>query len=107
MDVLGREPILGIQAEVDSLLCNLLCYISCGSYKAEHLQSIEDEFSFFNLVAVLDDPSDAQSSLWFKHSLKNHWQRLQNASALLDENCLLYTSPSPRDRTRSRMPSSA
>ena len=25
----------------------------------------------------------------------------------LMENCLLYTSPSPRDRTRSRMPSSA
>ena len=24
-----------------------------------------------------------------------------------DFNCLLYTSPSPRDRTRSRMPSSA
>ena len=24
-----------------------------------------------------------------------------------DSNCLLYTSPSPRDRTRSRMPSSA
>ena len=26
---------------------------------------------------------------------------------MLDERCLLYTSPSPRDRTRSRMPSSA
>ena len=25
----------------------------------------------------------------------------------LDDPCLLYTSPSPRDRTRSRMPSSA
>ena len=25
----------------------------------------------------------------------------------LPKNCLLYTSPSPRDRTRSRMPSSA
>ena len=25
----------------------------------------------------------------------------------MDETCLLYTSPSPRDRTRSRMPSSA
>ena len=24
-----------------------------------------------------------------------------------DKRCLLYTSPSPRDRTRSRMPSSA
>ena len=27
--------------------------------------------------------------------------------ARLGANCLLYTSPSPRDRTRSRMPSSA
>ena len=26
---------------------------------------------------------------------------------IIDNNCLLYTSPSPRDRTRSRMPSSA
>ena len=26
---------------------------------------------------------------------------------ILDVICLLYTSPSPRDRTRSRMPSSA
>ena len=30
-----------------------------------------------------------------------HWSRK------LDDACLLYTSPSPRDRTRSRMPSSA
>ena len=28
-------------------------------------------------------------------------------NAIKDKNCLLYTSPSPRDRTRSRMPSSA
>ena len=27
--------------------------------------------------------------------------------AIWPETCLLYTSPSPRDRTRSRMPSSA
>ena len=26
---------------------------------------------------------------------------------MMDRRCLLYTSPSPRDRTRSRMPSSA
>ena len=30
-----------------------------------------------------------------------------NFEAALDYICLLYTSPSPRDRTRSRMPSSA
>ena len=29
------------------------------------------------------------------------------ALTIQDDNCLLYTSPSPRDRTRSRMPSSA
>ena len=34
---------------------------------------------------------------------------LNRAGAMnaFDINCLLYTSPSPRDRTRSRMPSSA
>ena len=33
---------------------------------------------------------------------------LRMAAGLLDNSgCLLYTSPSPRDRTRSRMPSSA
>ena len=30
-----------------------------------------------------------------------------NPAAWMYTNCLLYTSPSPRDRTRSRMPSSA
>ena len=34
---------------------------------------------------------------------------VKEIKATVDElrNCLLYTSPSPRDRTRSRMPSSA
>ena len=33
--------------------------------------------------------------------------RTQNDRQLFSQSCLLYTSPSPRDRTRSRMPSSA
>src|SRR5678810_911167 len=37
-----------------------------------------------------------------------HRQRIEERSALKDHtNCLLYTSPSPRDRQKSRMPSSA
>ena len=32
---------------------------------------------------------------------------LNGAGIIHDTDCLLYTSPSPRDRTRSRMPSSA
>ena len=35
-----------------------------------------------------------------------HIMNYVNAAGI-DNNCLLYTSPSPRDRTRSRMPSSA
>ena len=31
----------------------------------------------------------------------------EDIQSLMDHICLLYTSPSPRDRTRSRMPSSA
>ena len=34
-------------------------------------------------------------------------QQLDTIPLTLPESCLLYTSPSPRDRTRSRMPSSA
>ena len=46
----------------------------------------------------------------FKHSL--HDLELYHAKVMQEMfnrgyNCLLYTSPSPRDRTRSRMPSSA
>ena len=33
--------------------------------------------------------------------------RFEEALAALDDVCLLYTSPSPRDRQKSRMPSSA
>ena len=36
-----------------------------------------------------------------------HTSILERLSAPLCDACLLYTSPSPRDRTRSRMPSSA
>ena len=39
--------------------------------------------------------------------LKNAQKILDRDHFGLDKVCLLYTSPSPRDRTRSRMPSSA
>ena len=35
------------------------------------------------------------------------FQEIQRLQDVLSKVCLLYTSPSPRDRTRSRMPSSA
>ena len=45
-----------------------------------------------------------------KHQEKAHNKKKEKCRACgaeFDYSCLLYTSPSPRDRTRSRMPSSA
>ena len=49
---------------------------------------------------------------WIKTRMTEELRARKDADALLYDNvplksCLLYTSPSPRDRTRSRMPSSA
>ena len=45
----------------------------------------------------IESGDSARASAWKnpQDSFNQHWR------------CLLYTSPSPRDRTRSRMPSSA
>ena len=41
-------------------------------------------------------------------STRSQWTNINNAFETYSFfSCLLYTSPSPRDRTRSRMPSSA
>ena len=55
------------------------------------------------------EQSHGQVTLKFEHELAGLKQTLQDSSAQTAQSvrCLLYTSPSPRDRTRSRMPSSA
>ena len=68
---------------------------------------ISDKFRIFNakqflesLTEGLSDTSAERSRMYFFVGRPQPWK------AYL-EICLLYTSPSPRDRTRSRMPSSA
>ena len=65
-------------------------------------------------------PSNSKITEGIKHKIKEpnespkklviyRWDPEDDKNPRLDtyEICLLYTSPSPRDRTRSRMPSSA
>ena len=54
---------------------------------------------------IAKEASEAGKSL----AVFSQAKRLVNTGlvAISDKSCLLYTSPSPRDRTRSRMPSSA
>ena len=57
----------------------------------------------FNLVGNTFNYSDApRCSVWGKESKFTEWVDEDG-----DGTCLLYTSPSPRDRQKSRMPSSA
>ena len=56
-----------------------------------------DEF----VIVGIDAKSVKENGRW-------PWSRDDQATIIDNlNNCLLYTSPSPRDRTRSRMPSSA
>ena len=62
-----------------------------------------------NIFILDEDPVQAAQLQCDKHVVKmivESAQMLSTAHRMLD-GCLLYTSPSPRDRTRSRMPSSA
>ena len=56
-----------------------------------------------NLYKHINAP---EARLYLSRQLFEEAQHVQFYLTLLDT-CLLYTSPSPRDRTRSRMPSSA
>ena len=66
---------------------------------AVHLQSVETQC--YGTEAYFGDPhAEAVAAALAAHAARR-------AELSRDKACLLYTSPSPRDRTRSRMPSSA
>ena len=63
-------------------------------------------------VLTTDDIQQQQSfhplMSWFQECVDTvHADTALNCDRLVVNNCLLYTSPSPRDRQKSRMPSSA
>ena len=67
--------------------------------KVKDHETTIDNCDFILCTGLFDEHEDDLE--YYKKLLKNH------VSKTLICTCLLYTSPSPRDRTRSRMPSSA
>ena len=67
--------------------------------KFDELILLESEFT--DLQDVVETVLDFNDPSWFAS-----WGR-DNPRATPNTTCLLYTSPSPRDRQKSRMPSSA
>ena len=81
-----------------------------GSGKTTIAANLAAVYSLKNNLSTTLLDTDPQGSLgkWFltrNEKLKNKNTILFKTASLWG--CLLYTSPSPRDRTRSRMPSSA
>ena len=65
-------------------------------YMAEVVTAYDDDYS--DIPSLMEPDSGAKSNEGFRDG------RMYTDA---QRSCLLYTSPSPRDRTRSRMPSSA
>ena len=58
-------------------------------------------------VAVVKKGKEKEELLYSGCLVTSREDTLTERLFALGKDCLLYTSPSPRDRTRSRMPSSA
>ena len=88
----SRIALIGESGVGKSTLLSLLCGLR-----------LPDEGEVWVLGAPLHAMTEAERSSWRATNLG----LITQPFGLLRHFCLLYTSPSPRDRTRSRMPSSA
>ena len=60
-----------------------------------------------NAVVIGDVTLEKNSSIWFNATLRGDVENIHLGEGSNIQDCLLYTSPSPRDPKTSRMPSSA
>ena len=72
-----------------------------------------DDQTLVSVVLITEDAADDDVFNTFKNITEQTHRKIDIIISTFREDidelkdCLLYTSPSPRDRTRSRMPSSA
>ena len=84
------------------LFLSIFILFSCNNDN-EKLDAIIKEYQNHEGYNYEDYPLGNFSEEYFK----DEKEFAESLLLKLDDICLLYTSPSPRDRTRSRMPSSA
>ena len=76
-----------------------------------HLEAVGQRSVAIHLPGVAFVPGVGLAAVWVLRLLRSDPWPVQGHDHLYSRldvsSCLLYTSPSPRDRTRSRMPSSA
>ena len=95
---------LGIEEKVTNKKINFPNFVHMKPYIQDWKQPTED---WTNRVGTY---LDGQLNLRVGNTLQQgvfHYTKNSIVDSHIFKTCLLYTSPSPRDRTRSRMPSSA
>ena len=77
--------------------------------KAEFLETYEPKYSAKTTCANFTDLNQKpdESINDYTYRVQMAYKRLTDTKPAAMTTCLLYTSPSPRDRQKSRMPSSA
>ena len=85
-----------------------LLFLSYLNFDYNVIEKLINYFSMDNLSEIFKIKEDSLYNL--NLLTKKSFEKFIDVKKRFDANlysCLLYTSPSPRDRTRSRMPSSA
>ena len=79
--------------------------VICSAYSDSSFQEICDKLGRSDSLLILKKPFDAVEVYQIAVAMTEKW--ILSHKARLRQDCLLYTSPSPRDQRGSRMPSSA
>ena len=109
---LGNKFLANIR-EVDAIVFVLRAFadddVPGPSDPLEHLRVVELELALADLETVEKRLADVERRSKLDKGLGDELDALRAANEALSDGrpCLLYTSPSPRDRQKSRMPSSA
>ena len=108
--ILNQKEVNKSDNESEKLYC---IYVAIGQKRssvAQLVKTLEEngamEYSIV-VAATASEPAPLQYLAPFTGCTMGEYFRDNSMHALVVYDCLLYTSPSPRDRQKSRMPSSA
>ena len=99
-----RMRLINYYRKYDEDVLNKSIKFSSVAQFAEEADTSQEPVNILNRESLPDIGRNLQYFVQCVHQLKD---RKKRRLVTLSNTCLLYTSPSPRDRTRSRMPSSA
>ena len=78
-----------------------------GSDKCKTTKILRRKLNMDSSSKLLELAAEVNDLLWQYNKVNDRRLKKFGGFLSLFKNCLLYTSPSPRDRQKSRMPSSA